>query len=289
MLVTRARPSPSRFARFPDLQKSGRLTLYSATIYGLLCQAGGVGLICPLYLLLYVFTSPTVSVPSFGNLAIDPAILSGIPIAFTLGFLGPTVFMSLPSPDVISLDTKVKALALWQPFPVYLYIVLQVWKVFSEGPRPTTSSLEQLKKLRNVYKFGLMLAVPVHAIVWGFSLGALVSPQIFTPAIAKAFHPMNALIPQNPLTYATTPVSSMAQGALNFLQWDYLSASTAYVVFSLSARFNRKVEPSGFTVSAFAGLGARVAVLGPMGTALSYLWERDEIVLGKEEGQKKLK
>ena len=59
-------------------------------------------------------------------------------------------------------------------------------------------------------------------------------------------------------------------------------------MFGLAARFNSKVEPRGFSASAAAGLIARIAVLGPNGTALSYLWERDEIVLAKEEGQKKL-
>ena len=65
--------------------------------------------------------------------------------------------------------------------------------------------------------------------------------------------------------------------------------SLAYLVFALSARFNSKVEPKGFSAGNLLGLAVRTFTLGPMGTALSYLWERDEIVLGKEEGQKKLR
>jgi hypothetical protein len=151
------------------------------------------------------------------------------------------------------------------------------------------SSLEQIKKLRTVYKFGLAIAVPAHAAVWALSLTALVLPQIYTPAIAAAFHPMAAIIPSNPLTYASTTVTSMAEGAQAFLQWDYLVSSTAYLVYSLSARFNTRVEPKGFSATDAAGLVARIGVLGPMGSALAYLWERDEIVFGREEGQKKLR
>jgi hypothetical protein len=153
----------------------------------------------------------------------------------------------------------------------------------------TLSQLSQLKKLRNVYKFGLTLAVPIHAATWGLSLAALVLPQIFAPKIAAAFHPLAAIVPANPFTFAATPVSSMAVGSLNFLQWDYIVSSSAYLIFALSARFNTKVEPSGFSAAAAAGFVTRVAVLGPLGATLSYLWERDEIVLGKEEGQKKLR
>jgi hypothetical protein len=197
--------------------------------------------------------------------------------------------MSLPTPGVLTLENKVRALALWQPFPVYVAIFLQIYKVFSGKPQGTYSGLEQIKKLRNVYKFGLMLSAPIHAAVWGLSLAALITPQIFTPAVATAFHPLNALIPANPLTYGAAPVPSMVKGALNFLQWDYFVSSTAYLVFALTARFNTKVEPRGFSASAAAGSVTRVAVLGPVGAALSYLWERDEIVLAKEEGQKKLR
>jgi hypothetical protein len=267
-----------------------RLTyLNSVSIYGLLFQVGGLGLIGPAYLLLYVFTSPTVTNPSPSNLAINPTVLSGIPVALTLGFLPPTVFMSLPL-SVISLQTKVKAVAAWQPVPIYITSLLQLWTLFSGSSAPkATNNLEQMKKLRTVYKYGLALAVPAHSAIWALSLSALVLPQIFTPSIAAAFHPLASIIPANPFTYATTTVPSMAQGAHTFLQWDYFVSGTAYLLFSLSVRFSTKVEPKGFAATDLAGLLGRIAVLGPMGTTLSYLWERDEIVLGKEEGQKKLR
>lgn len=262
----------------------------SGTVYALLAQAGGLALISPLYLLLYVFTSLTVTSPSPSNLAVNPAILSGIPIALALGFGVPSVILSLPTSGILSTTAKVRAVVLWQPFPAYIAVVLQMWKVLSADPSPaTTSTLSQLKKLRNVYKFGLALAVPAHAATWGLSLSALFLPQIFAPKFAASFHPLAAIIPENPLTFATTPVYSMTVGSLNFLQWDYIVSSAAYLIFATNARFNTKVEPSGFSAGAAAGLVTRVAVLGPMGAALSYLWERDEIVLGREESQKKLR
>ncbi|KIV99563.1 uncharacterized protein PV09_08741 [Verruconis gallopava] len=258
------------------------------SVYGLLFQAGGLALIAPAYLLLYVITSPTVATPAPSNLAIDPAILSGIPLAFTLGFLPPTIFMNLPSPSVISIDTKVRALALWQPVPLYVILLLRLWKLFSGSPpNSTMSKQDQLQRLRNVYKFGLAFAVPGHAAIWALSLTALVLPHIYNPSVAAEFHPLSALVPANPFAYAATTVTSLAQGALNFLQWDYIISSISYLVFSLSARFNARVEPSGFSVGDMFGLLTRICVLGPMGTALSYLWERDEIVLGRDEGQKK--
>ena len=245
-------------------------------------------MISPLYLLLYLSTSPTVATPSPPNLAIGSATLSGIPVAWLFGFAVPSAFLSLPAPGVVSVATKVKALVLWQPFPVYITVLLSLWKMLFSESRPTVNQIDQLKKLRNVYKFALVVSVPAHAAALGMSIAAMLLPQIFTPSIAAEFHPLSALLPQSPWTY-TASVPSMARGALNFLQWDYFVSSAAYLVFALSARFNKKVEPKGISAAALAGLAVRAVVLGPMGTALSYLWERDEIVLGKEEGQKKLR
>ena len=254
----------------------------------MLAQAGGLALISPLYLLLYISTSPTVFAPSPTNLAVDSATLSGIPVAWLLGFGIPTALLVLPAPAVLSIATKVKALVLWQPFPLYMTLVLCMWRAISSSPGARTSQLDQLKRLRNVYKFGLAIAAPVHAAIWGVSLAAVLFPQLFAPGIAADFHPLSALIPPNPVTFVAS-VPSMARGAQNFLQWDYFVSSSAYLVFALSARFNSKVEPKGFSAGNLLGLAVRTFTLGPMGTALSYLWERDEIVLGKEEGQKKLR
>lgn len=246
-------------------------------------------MVSPLYLLLYVSTSPTVSNPSPANLAVDPAWISGIPISWLVGSAVPTVFLALPAPAVISIATKVKALVLWQPFPLYMTTVLYLWRTLFAGPRSNTSAAAQLKSLRGAYKFALGIAVPAHAAVWGIFIAAAAFPQLFASSVAQQFHPLAAIIPANPLMVATSSVSSMAQGAQNFLQWDYFVSSASYLVFALNARFNTKVEPCGFSAAAAAGLGARIAVLGPLGAALSYLWERDEIILGKEEAQKKLR
>jgi hypothetical protein len=261
----------------------------SISIYGLLFQSAGLALASPAYLLLYVFTSPTVTTPSLSNISVDPTVLSGIPFALALGLIPPSVFMCLPSPDIISPETKIKAIALWQPVPVYVTSLLYLWTVFSGSSSTSKSSqINQIKKLRTIYKIGLAAAVPIHAAAWAFSLVAVIFPQIYTPTVAAAFHPLAAIIPANPFTYATTTVSSMVQGSHNFLQWDFIVSSTAYLVFSLNARFNARVEPKGFSAVDAAGLVTRIGVLGPVGTALSYLWERDEIVLGREEGSKKL-
>lgn len=114
-------------------------------------------------------------------------------------------------------------------------------------------------------------------------------PNLYTPTIAAAFHPLAAIIPQNPLTAAATPVASMSAGALNFLQWDFLGSSAAYLVFALGARFNRNVDAKGLTATELLGMVGRVAVVGPMGAMVGYLWERDEIVFARGQELKKLK
>lgn len=180
----------------------------------------------------------------------------------------------------MSLETKIKVIALWQAVPVYVVAVLQLWKLVFPGRRQTenTSPHEQRRGLRRVYKFGLALTVPSHAVVWGLSLAALVLPDIYTPSIAAAFDPLAALIPANPFTQSETSTASMAQGTLCFLQWDYWMSALTYLFFSLRARFNAKIDSQGFRLRNMTDLIVRTITLGPMGASLSYIWERDEIV-----------
>lgn len=250
------------------------------SVYGILCQVLGLAVAGPLYLLLYISTSPTISAPSVVNLSIDLTILSGIPTAFVLGFVPLTLLLCLSAPSFMSLETKIKVIALWQAVPVYVVAVLQLWKLAFSGRRQTqnTSPHEQRRGLRRVYKLGFALTVPSHAIVWGLSLAALVLPDIFTPSIAAAFHPLAALIPANPFTQSETSTASMAQGTLCFLQWDYWMSALTYLFFSLRARFNAKIDSQGFSLKDVTDLIVRTITLGPMGASLSYMWERDEIV-----------
>jgi hypothetical protein len=261
----------------------------SFSLYGILFQTVGLAVISPLYLFLYSLTSPTLLDPSPSNLSIDSSLLSGIPFAITFGLLAPTVVMALPSPSLLSADAKVKAIAFWQLFPIYTVILNSLWKQLSGSSSATPNPKTQLQKLRTVYKYGLAIAVPAHIATATLTLTSLAFPQIYTSAISQAFHPLSAIIPGNPLTAALTPTTSAANGASNFLQWDYWISSSAYLVYALTARFASKVDAKGFSAADVSGLLVRYTILGPFGSAASYLWERDEIILGREEGTKKLK
>lgn len=111
-------------------------------------------------------------------------------------------------------------------------------------------------------------------------------PLLFTPEAAASLHPMNALIPMNPLTAWNAKAIDIAQGSHWLLQWDYWIGSLAYFIFAAAAKVNASNKISLREVITAVG---RMVVLGPLSAALTLLWERDELVLGNAEGEDKKK
>ncbi|KXT18177.1 hypothetical protein AC579_7712 [Pseudocercospora musae] len=252
---------------------------FSITIYGLLFQLGGIGVIGPAYLALNLSLSPIASDPKLSNIAIpDLAYLRAVPYALITGFLLPTLAMALPHPSV---DTKMAALLFWQAFPLWTWISTHLFKAFF----PTELALpkKQLPLLRKAYGLGLVLATSTHIAVVSLSLASTVAPAIFRSAVLGDLTLASIFLP----TLSTEKIASVGEGGLKFLQWDYMIISLSQIIWAAAQTSKVDRKGLGFSVgNVWIDAALRTAVFGPLGAALTLIWERDEVVLGETAAKK---
>lgn len=136
------------------------LTVTSLAIWGILIQNVAFDVIIPIYLLIHLSTSPTVSSNDPNDFHIDLPNLSTIPFSMAIGYILPTILAALPSPSVISFDHTQTFLAIWQFFPLWVqllqYTLPYLTAVFQPLPLLRNSNLSRHAALgpsRVVYIF----------------------------------------------------------------------------------------------------------------------------------------
>ncbi|KAK5105914.1 hypothetical protein LTS08_000028 [Lithohypha guttulata] len=262
--------------------KTWRLASFT-TIYGLLVQTTGAALMTPAWTALHLFATPTVSRPSIDTLSVPESSLRALPYSITLGFIAPSIAMSLPTPGLISQQNRIYAICIWQAFPL--------WNTVFPGKSNTTSTknqhAQQLRLLRHCYIFALSIASTVQIATLTLSFSALLFPGLFTLITAQQLHPRNLFIPPNP--FRSSKISGISQGAFWFIQFDCWTTSIAYFIWGLALRYAGK-ESRGYGGS-LMDVVVRPLGLGFMGAGLSFVWERDEMVFagGNEGGKRRVK
>lgn len=250
----------------------------------------GLAVVGPIYLIVYLFTSPliTSSTPLTPSaLTIPEGLLSGIPFGTVIGFILPTILMSLPAPAVLSMSSKFTAILVWQAFPLWVTVYTYIWKAALwpkiEYKSEADALANQLPLLRHVYKFALAVSVPAHLATVTLSLSAGVFfPGMFTTFAQSELNPISVFVPPNP--FSDTKAANIAQGAKWFLQYDYSITSVAYIIWALASRYAKPVVNANKNDSNSIGLGTvleivgKVVLLGPYATALTLIWDRDEAV-----------
>jgi len=247
-----------------------------------------MALTSPAYLLLHLFTAGTISSSRPRDLEIPEAALRALPYSIGLGFLAPTILMSLPSPDYLTHQQKIYATLVWQAFPLWTQIIQSTLQntVFVLTPS-TSSPKRQLQLLRKVYKFALYFAVQVHVATRFFSAATVLFPGLFSQLANEQLAPQHVFLPPNPFNTATK-VINVGQGSLWFLQWDYLISGVAYWIWGLTIKYSgEKVGKSYGTNDILSDLFFRPNVIGHMACALTSVWERDEVVFGEAEDTEK--
>ena len=258
----------------------------SISIFGVIYQAAGLGLCAPLYLLVHCNASPTGSKPTAQNVSIPRNVLASILPALTFGLILPTISMSLSTPSYLSYWTKANLVMLWQFFPVWTSVLCFTFSyIFSSFQLP----FRPLQILRATYVSVITLSSLVHISALTLAVAPMVAPSMFNPAHAKQLTAAYLEFPPWPIQ-STAKVSSMAEGALWFIQYDYILTSWAFLFWSVSLKLASVEKGSDSSISQTAlqwvvALG-RLVVLGPLGCAASLIWERDEAVLGNEKEDK---
>lgn len=236
----------------------------------------------PAYLLLSLCTSGTIFSPRAREIAIPEPALRALPYSIGLGFITPTVIMSLPSPAYLTQKQKMYAILTWQAFPLWTQLIQ--WFLQSTIFRSTsteTSAKHQLKLLRRVYKFALYFSVQVHIATRFFSVATLLFPGLFTGYARATLAPQHVFLPPNPFS-APKEASGVADAALWVLQWDFLISGVAYWVWGLSVKYSdAKTSKRCGLGDVFSDLFIRPNLMGHMACALVLVWERDEVAFKK--------
>ncbi|KAK9320155.1 hypothetical protein V1517DRAFT_348431 [Lipomyces orientalis] len=276
------------------IRKGNRGYLISfTTVYGILIQTMGFALAGPLYLLIHLSTSPTVTSKSSG-IAIDESDLRALPLSVVTGFILPSMLMSLNASSTFNTHGKVVTILLWQFFPVWCAFALWVWKAVLDSLHMASSyswsSATPRTHLRLVYIVTLSIAALAYIATMALSISAYLFPGLFAPESSDLIMFGHLFVPASP--FSATQAPSVAQGAYWFMQWDFIVSSIAYIIWAFTLRTAAIKQHSGSELSwvgALLQILLRTILLGPMAAALTFVWERDEIVLSNEtsDGQKK--
>jgi hypothetical protein len=234
-----------------------------------------------LYLFLHLLTSRTATAPSKAKVTVDPNTAKAVGFGVFVGYVLPTIFMSLPHPSLLSTDTKVLSVVFWQAVPLWASVCAYFASTALGQSATSRSSSNLPSALGAVYAASLIIATATH--VATFAISANLSDTwsgIFT-----------FLIPPNPFN-TDMRISSFLEGATWFLQWDYTMMSLAYMVWAIGIRHGVEVPRSSHHFETLGKIAlrsmAKLLVMGPIGAALSLVWERDQLLwqLDSESGEK---
>ena len=234
----------------------------------------------PIYLALYLATSPTVSATK-GILVSNTHETASLPFSLFAGFMVPAVMLSLPAPSVQSFESKQMWLAIWQAFPIWVSTFQQVFKrcidsVSSESGRNTITNNRNM--MRIIYGFLIVFAGVTQSAVGTLTATSLLFPGLFAREHAGVFNPSRAFIPV--AVTSSTKMPTIGSGALLFLQYDEAVGSIAVLLWASFMFVNvyKVRQPLHQWARLALGMALLLCLTGPMGCSVALIWARDEMV-----------
>lgn len=262
--------------------------------WGIAIQLWTFAVFMPLYLTIHLATSPTVSSHIAKSYAVDVPNLLSVPISLVIGFVLPSVLLSLPAPSVLTFDQKQAFIAFWQMFPIWFEILQQLFSfvmakllrgTLKSPTSPQKSSRRTMGALRSVYIFALAIAGVTHVTAVMLCMTSMLFPALFAPEFRGELNPSNVFLTQS--FFASKPMSSIGAGALQLLQYDDMVGSIALQLWALALYLDTNLRTSKVSswtaikvVSAFV---ASTVLFGSCGCALCFIWARDELVFAKKD------
>lgn len=265
---------------------------------GLFIQNISFTITVPLYLALHLLTSPVAKPGAQRNgvLYVSAIDLKIIPVSIVLGYIVPTVLMTLPSPSVVSPFLHQWFIAIWQPFPVWTVIAQWTIRYLLGGTKSDSDIINKpspaaetnyLTLASSVHRFVLLLSMVTHLPVLALTLLSSDIISKTNPGLASLSQSTFAdvFVPRFPSLGNQTP--SFAAGVLTFLQWDLYIGSAALLLWAVVLHRSSwgSVRSSA---SAWVKLASSIIVWtlvsGPAGTVSVLLQERDRIVEQKSKG-----
>jgi len=248
----------------------------------------------PLYLIIHLATSPTVSSRVAKNYAVDVPNLLSVPISLIIGFVLPSVLLSLPAPSVLSFDQKQTYIAYWQMFPIWFEILQQLFSfvlakllqtTLKSSTSPQKQSRRTMEALRSVYIFALAIAGVTHVTAVMLSMTSMLFPALFAPQFRGELNPSNVFLTQS--FFASKSISSIGAGALQLLQYDDMVGSVALQLWAVALYLNSNSRTSKVdswtAIKVVSALVASTVLFGSCGCAVCFIWARDELVFTEKE------
>lgn len=264
--------------------------MFSLALWGIAVQNLAYAVIIPLFLVVHLSTSPTVSSMAVADVSVEVSDILSIPIALIFGYALPTVLMSLPAPSFLDFATKQDLMAFWQFFPVWVSL-LQLSAAFLIrfiGARMTAdrkSDLEgkvSIKTLRSLY----LLLIATAAVSQISTSSIVVISELFSSLFASQYAGTmtfsRVFIPQ--AITPSTKMSSISDGAFMLLQYDECIGSLSVALWAavLLAQSRNTRRMSENYVTSFIYGTIILALTGPLGFAVACVWARDELVYKSE-------
>lgn len=254
--------------------------LYSPMIFGLAAQLLTFAFATPLFLGLQLGCSITARRPHADNIRVPRVVLALLPLIFAIGFMVPTHMMVLPAPDLISVDFKQIAIAIWQPWPAYVSILTTV-AYYVLSPLFPNNHRASMSGLRWVYAFAFVNAALSHLVSWMVSLATVIVPVLFEERFLESLHP--AKVFEVPLPWSGVKVDTVAQGVHYFLRWDYIIGSAGVLIWAVTmySVAHKQILSTCSCTGLLVKVGLLTALAGPTGAAVELMWERDELVFSE--------
>lgn len=257
----------------------------SIGIWGIFVQNAAYAVIMPKWCIAYLSTSRMVSSKRVSDFLVDVPNLVGIAISVILGYVLPTVLMSLPAPSIIDYDLKQWLMTFWQFFPVWVSVVQGIvpYLLPRFGGSSGAPNSHILRSMRIMYGGLLSTAGIGQAATMAIMATSKFFPGLFAPEYVGVFNPSRVFLPA-----AISPsikMPSIGAGTLLLLQYDHLIGSTSMALWSTLLFVNtyrNGVTKQSLALVVFGGV-IMMALTGPLGYATACIWARDELIIVEAE------
>ncbi|KAK3175938.1 hypothetical protein OEA41_007260 [Lepraria neglecta] len=233
----------------------------------------------------HLWTSPLISSKRLSHFLVDTPNTAAVFGSIILGFVLPTVVMSLPAPSVVNFEQKQVYIAIWQLFPVWVSLVQAVLPYLLPKSKAQTTSespnRHALATMRVLYIGLLTFAGIGQASTATLLAASKFFPGLFAPEFRGTFNPAKVFQPA--AITPSTKMPSIGAGAHQLLQYDEFIGSGAMVLWgtALLANTYRGSRSRQSVVSLVAQGTAAMLLTGPLGYAAACVWARDELVIAE--------
>ncbi|RFU23734.1 hypothetical protein B7463_g12604, partial [Scytalidium lignicola] len=273
------------------------LALSFITIFGILVQTTGFALTSPIWFLLYITTSPLARSPattqSMSSLRVPLSKLTVFPLVLSIGYIVPSAFIMLPSPSIVSMETRQKLIAAWQPFPIYTTILMYIFSsLHSSSSTTSSSSISKAYTIASniLYTFLIIFAVITNVLALLVTILPTNIISIVSPAIASALKGSPIPVSFSTVYVPSPPLPSwkavnLADAVHTFLHVDtYVSGSAALVwALILRSRARNGEKGTGIDMVYIVKLLIWTVLAGPFGAITNVMWERERLLVETEK------